>query len=191
MKIIFTPLVLASAITAAFLHQMPVLREGLAGTFLWLAAVGLFAVIDLVVRAFLWLWRVCTAARETYCEFEEPEDDAVIEGDVGPLVECDTAGTPAPPNEVQVYEYLWNPVSSAYELTRVVPLTEYTVTDPDAAQILSRTPTPSVIPGAPVPVKRTPPEESEFDEIELRLQAPAFRDRTRHSMPIDRPGKEF
>ncbi len=119
-------------------------------------------------------WNLTSQLAPARSEFLEPDSDPVITTDLGPLIECDTAGVPTPPSEVNVYEYLWNPALSAYELSQVTPLSEYhhAARDPELAQILTSSRPPAIIPGAPVPEG-----ESEFDEIERRLSAPAFQDR--------------
>jgi hypothetical protein len=163
--------------------------------FIILCFIAVIAVVVIFAQAF---------APSSHGHFDEADSDAqfsesptlraVASADYGPLVEVDTAGVPTPPNEVSVYEYLWNPALSAYELSRVLPLSEYHLhgSDPELAQILSRTQPPAVIPGAPVKARRGEPEpESEAAEIERRLQAPAFHDRTNHGAPIDKPRREF
>lgn len=145
-------IVLASVIVAASLilsdvrlQQQPRLAFAftlMAFGFVFLVILGLrllFASID---------WVFASVRRDTNHITEPDADPAFIDSpNLGPvLVEVDTAGDPSPPADVQVYEYRWNQALGAYDLARVIPLSQYNLehADSETEQVLSRTPLPTV-----------------------------------------------
>lgn len=185
------PVFIASAATVAtalLLYRHSILRDWLHAIVSFAMFIGLAWMIENVLSFIFMLVGYLTGSLpHARREFIEPETDSQIfeSSNLGLLVEVDTAGDPTPPSEVNVYVYQWKPSLGAYELSEVVPLSEwrYHDSDPALSQILSRTAPPAVI--------RSEPPESEFDEIERRLAAPAFHDRTNHGAPLDKPGCEF
>lgn len=91
----------------------------------------------------------CLFVRRKTDHITEPDTDPAFldSPNLGPvLVEGGTAADPSPPADVQVYEYRWNQALGAYDLARVIPLSQYNLehADPEAEQVLSRTPLPTV-----------------------------------------------